>query len=288
MAAVPLLLPERIRLFGTRLTPGQRRVARYCLAEPESAGQLTAARIGRIVGVSESTVVRLATALAYEGFPELQEALQQTLKHAPGLEPRDGQREPRDVRTSLEVDQRNLAETAAQLDAADIQRAVELLARAPQLFVLGFRTSFSLAYLAAFLIRQVRSSVRLMGELTGTFPDDLADMHPGDVLLAFSFPRYVSRTVQAVEYAKSHGVATISLTDSLLSPTAQADVVLTVRHDSLGFFNSNVAATAVINSLVVELTTAAGGDSPEYRRRLVEVFYEWTEAGRPSAETSAT
>jgi DNA-binding MurR/RpiR family transcriptional regulator len=284
--AVALLLPERIRLFGARLTAGQRQVARFCLTQPEQAGQLTAARIGRSVGVSESTVVRLATALGYDGFPELQGAIRETLKHSPALRMPDGQPPTPELRASLVLDQRNLAETIAQISPPDLHRTVELLATAPQVFVLGFRTSFSLAYLAAFLIRQVRGGVRLMGELTGTYPDDLAELRPGDVLFAFSFPRYVGRTVQAVEYARSHGIVTVSLTDSLLSPIAQADVVLTVRHDSLAFFNSNVAATAVINSLVVELTRRVGGDSPEFRRRLVEVFYEWTQAGRSPREDS--
>src|SRR5437870_2753954 len=76
----PLLLPERIRLFQDRLSVGHRRVARFILSEPESASRLAAVRIGRLVGVSESTVVRLALRLGYDGFPEMQDAIRETLQ----------------------------------------------------------------------------------------------------------------------------------------------------------------------------------------------------------------
>ena len=277
-----LLLPERIRLYQNTLSPGHRRVARFFLSQPQAASELAAARIGQMVGVSESTVVRLALRLGYEGFPQLQEALRETLRARTGSTS-SAERHSQDSGTltaMLRSDTRNLAETIAAISHDELVRAVDLLSAANAIFVVGFRTSFSLAYLASFLMKQVHPQTRLLDDSGGTLPDDLVGLAEGDVLLAVSFPRYVRKTVQAVDYAVAHNVRTIAITDSFLSPIGIADVVLSVRHDTPSFFNSNVAATAIVNALVAELAERMGRVTPEYQRRLVEAFYEWAQPER--------
>lgn len=285
-----LLLPERIRLRQDSLSPGHRRVARFCLSQPQAASELAAARIGQMVGVSESTVVRLALRLGYEGFPDLQEALRETLR-ARTSSASLAERHSADSGTltaMLRSDTRNLAETIADLSHDELVRAVDLLSAANSIFVVGFRTSFSLAYLASFLMKQVHPQTRLLDDSGGTLPDDLVGLAEGDVLLAISFPRYVRKTVQAVDYAVAHNVRTIAITDSFLSPISIADVVLSVRHDTPSFFNSNIAATAVVNALVAELAERMGRVSPEYQRRLVETFYEWAQPERTTRSLPPT
>jgi DNA-binding MurR/RpiR family transcriptional regulator len=123
----------------------------------------------------------------------------------------------------------------------------------------------------------VHHSTVLLDDSGGALPEDLAAMRPGDALIAVSFPRYVRRTVQAVEFAAAQGVRTIALTDSFLSPISNVDVLLPVQHFSPSFFNSNVAATAVINALAAELAARSGPGSSVDRQALIESFYEMTE-----------
>jgi DNA-binding MurR/RpiR family transcriptional regulator len=278
--AGPLLLPERIRMNQDRLSPGQRRVARFCLSQPRSASELAAVRIGSMIGVSESTVVRLALRLGYSGFPELQHAISETLKPGAGDDgaPASASFPQRTASTTvaamLEADARNLGEIVARLDAADIGRAVDLLAETKTIFVVGFRTSFSVAYLASFLLHQIHPQTRLMGDTGGSLANDVAAMGPGDTVIAVAIPRYVRKTVDVVEYAINHGVRTIAITDSFLSPIATADIVFSVPHDTPSFFNSNVAATVVVNALVAEFAERTTGRSPRSQRHLVETFYE--------------
>ncbi|MBF6606073.1 MAG: MurR/RpiR family transcriptional regulator [Chloroflexi bacterium] len=278
--AGPLLLPERIRMNQDRLSPGQRRVARFCLSQPRSASELAAVRIGGMIGVSESTVVRLALRLGYVGFPELQQAIRETLKPGAGDDASAASTRQGATTTAamLEADSRNLAEIAARLDPADVGRAVDLLADTRTIYVVGFRTSFSVAYLASFLLQQIHPQTRLMDDSGGSLVNDVAAMGPGDTVVAIAFPRYVRKTIQVVEYAIAHGIRSIAITDSFLSPIATADIIFSVPHDTPSFFNSNVAATVVVNALVAEYADRTAGRSSRDQRHLVETFYEVVDA----------
>ncbi len=239
---------------------------------------MPAHRIGTAVGVSESTVVRLATRLGYDGFPDLQLAMQRSLDgEDPGrlLAPPTG-RTSETTASMLGNDTANLSALVTGLRGSEVIRAVDLLSQAETIYVIGFRTSFSLAFLASFLLKQVHRETRLVGDTGGDLPDDIAGLSAGDVLVAFSFPRYVRRTVAVADYAMSQGIATIAVTDSLLSPLARSTVVFPVSHDTSSFFNSNVAATALINVLVAEVC-ARVGSWPDYDGKLVESFYEMVE-----------
>ena len=278
MVVGPLLLPERIRVNQDRLSPGQHRVARFLLSQPRAASEMPAARIGSLIGVSESTVVRLAARLGYDGFPDLQLAIRESLK--PGQEsgvhaaPTSPQRMAAMAASMVQSDARNFSEITQQLDLAEISRAVDLLAESKTIYVIGFRTSFSLAYLASFMLQQVHPQTKLMDDSGGSLVNDVAAMAPGDAVVAIAFPRYVRKTVQVVEYAIAHGLRTIAITDSFLSPIATSDVVFSVPHDTPSFFNSNIAATVVVNALIAEFAERAAGRSPRSSRHLMEAFYE--------------
>jgi DNA-binding MurR/RpiR family transcriptional regulator len=282
-----LLFPERLRLAQDSLSRGQLRVARYLLSQPRQASHLAAVRIGQTVGVSESTVVRLALRLGYDGFPQMQDDIARSLAPDGIDDPRRSSARTRMIERALDAEMRNLEQTLEALDLAVVAEAVDLLQRAQTIYVVGFRTSFSLAYLASFLIRQTHPATVLLDDAGGTLPDDLAAMTERDVLIAVSFPRYVRRTVQAVEYARSRGVRTIAITDSFLSPISRADILVPVQHFSPSFFNSNVAATAIIDAIAAELADRIGPASSAERRALVEAFYETAEdPGAFRADTS--
>jgi DNA-binding MurR/RpiR family transcriptional regulator len=269
-----LLLPERIRLKHEQLSPGQRSVARFCLANPQAASELTAMRIAEQVGVSESTVVRFALRLGYDGFPHMQSAIRDSMEQRqPQVPaPRAGQDDDV-VANSLAGDHDALAESIRSLDTRDLSIAVDMLANAQKIFVAGFRTSFSLAHLAAFLLRQVHPSVVLLDDVGGVLDDDAEEMTSDDVLLVFSFPRYSPLARHVFDIAHGRGLDIITITDSVLSPFAAKGHCLFVRHDTPTFFNSNVAATAVVNAIVVALTARRDAEKPGFEQRLVDRFH---------------
>jgi DNA-binding MurR/RpiR family transcriptional regulator len=269
-----LLLPERIRLKHDQLSPGQRAVARFCLENPQAASELTAMRIAEQVGVSESTVVRFALRLGYDGFPHMQYAISDSVQQRqPQVPTRLPGHDEDVVANSLADDLDALGESIRSLDTRELSIAVEMLANARKIFVAGFRTSFSLAHLAAFLLRKVHPSVVLLDDMGGVLDDDAEDMTADDVLLVFSFPRYSPLARRVFDLAHGRGLDIIAITDSVLSPFTAKGHCLFVRHDTPAFFNSNVAATAVVNAIVVALTARRNAEEPGFEQRLADRFH---------------
>ena len=268
-------LPERIRRRSDELSAGQKKIARFCVTEPEKAGTLTALRIAEELRVSESTVVRFAVRMGYLGFPDMQAAIRRAAQRREALPIGDEPtRASSSIGQSLQHDLRLLRETIGAVDDDRLERAVEALDRAVTVHVVGFRTAFSLSYLADYHIRQVRSQVRLVGALGGTAQDDLAQIGPDDALLAFTFPVYDDRTIQVIEAAAAVGASCVVITDSALAPLPLGEIVhtITARHEGLSFFNSNVAAVALINVIVMRLVELRNEREPGFSRELNERF----------------
>lgn len=274
MRGPTLLLPERIRLKHEQLSPGQRAVARFCLASPQAASELTAMRIAEQVGVSESTVVRFALRLGYDGFPHMQSAIRDSIEERqPQVSSRRTGPDDDVVADSLVGDLDALAESIRSLDTRELSIAVEMLTNAQTIFVAGFRGSFSLAQLAAFLLGKVHPRVVLLDDAGGMLDDDAEKMTSDDALLVFSFPRYSPLARHVFDIAHGRGLVTITITDSVLSPFAARGHCLFVRHDTPTFFNSNVAATAVINAIIVALTARRDAEKPGFEQQLVNRFH---------------
>lgn len=266
-------LPERIRRRSDELSASQKKIARFCVTEPHKAGTLTALRIAEELRVSESTVVRFAVRMGYHGFPDMQSAIRSASE---GVESAtDGNPKSGGVfGPSLQHDLRLLRETIGIVDEERLGRAVAALDQAQTLHVVGFRTAFSLAYLADYHIRQVRPSVRLVGGIGGTYQDDMAQIGPADALLAFTFPVYDDRTIEVIEAAAGVTAHSVVITDSALAPLPLGEKVHTLiaRHEGLSFFNSNVAAVALINAIVMRMVDVRTEHEPRFSRDLNERF----------------
>lgn len=279
-------LPERIRRKKNQLSVSQQKVARYCLTSSQKAGTLSALRIAEELEVSESTVVRFAVKMGYRGFPDMQAAIRRAWEsreedaHPEAHGQIDGK-----AADSLRGDMSALQQTVASLDLGRFASAADALIKAQRIHVCGFRTSFALAFLAEFHIRQIHHSVRLIDGVGGTHVDDVALIAPGDALLAFTFPVYDHRTIETIERAVEVGAQTVVVTDSALAPLPIARHLhtLTVRHDSVTFFNSTVAATALLNALVVRLVELRTDAEPGFEERLTEQFQQKRSADRDRA-----
>jgi DNA-binding MurR/RpiR family transcriptional regulator len=253
---------ERLAAKYAQLTPSQRLVAEIIIREPARLAFLSSEEVASQAQVSDTTVVRLATRLGYRGYSDLQRALQTAITQE--MFPRDHLRRTlkdgnEDVVVSrlMEVDEISIRATRTELDPAMVQQAAERLYRAGRVAVLGLRSSFAVAYYLYLRLLEVRSNVALLGQTQGTLVEAVGDLGREDLLVAISFARYTSATVECARTAWREGVPVLAITDSPLSPlTSVATQVLLVRADDVP------AAAVSALSLCGALVVAAGRVDP--------------------------
>ncbi|MBQ7391645.1 MAG: MurR/RpiR family transcriptional regulator [Clostridia bacterium] len=258
---------------------GQRLIAAYILEHYDKAAYYTASRLGTIVGVSESTVVRFANELGYEGYPELQRALKklirsrltsfQRMEITNSLIGEDNV--PEKV---LASDIEKIRQTAAEIDHESFAAAVKNIVEAKNIYIIGVRSSSTLAGFLNHSLRMIFDNVRLVQTTSGSeMFEQIMQVGKGDVMIAISFPRYSSRIINAVEYAKGRGADIIALTDSKFSPiAAEADQLLLAYSDMASFMDSLVAPLSIINALVVAVARERETEVSERLRILEEVW----------------
>lgn len=258
---------------------GQRRIAAYILESYDKAAFLTAGVLGKTVQVSESTVVRFASQLGYDGYPEMQKALQEMVLHrltaAQRMEVGEKRIAQEDVLSSvLLADAERIRKTAEEIDTAQFQAAVETLLSARRVYVLGVRSSCSLASFLCYYLRYLFDDVRQLMHMSESEAfEALVRITPQDVLLGISFPRYCSATVRAMELARSRGARTIALTDCASSPIAcNADCLLLAGSGMVSLVDSMAAPMSVINALLVAVASRRKGETTQTFHKLEEIW----------------
>ena len=248
----------RLNQSGRRLSKGHRRIADYIMAHYDKAVFMTAARLGESVGVSESTVVRFATALGYEGYPQLQRSLQELVSHRLTANQRFEMSSDLDpgsaLSTVLKSDIQNLHNTLEELDPGLFEEAVNRLLAARSIYVVGQRSAAPLAQFLANYLHYMFDHVRLINGGAADGLEEIIQLRAEDVLIGISFPRYSARTLEVMRFARHCGAQVIALTDGPMSPLCEtADIILTARTDMPSFVDSLAAPLSVINALLVSL-----------------------------------
>ena len=261
---------------------GQRQIAEYIKAHYDRAAYMTASRFGQVVKVSESTVVRFANALGFEGYPEMQRALQELarthLTAAQRMNVADNLMDRKNVLDKVLLgDADKIKRTLEELDREAFEDAVEKIVQARNIYVIGSRSSASLAGFLNFNFRMMFDNVCPVEVSSGSeMFERLLPIGEQDVLIAISFPRYSNRTVRAVRYAHSRGADVVALTDSAQSPLAPyADQVLTARSDMASFVDSLVAPLSIINAMVAAVSMRRHDEVAARLRRLEEIWDEY-------------
>lgn len=243
-----------------RMSKGQKAIAAFILSDYDQAAYLTAASIGDTVGVSESTVVRFAMEMGFEGFPHFQKALKEELKvkmtavqrlHASGRLAGS-----EDILGSvLLADADRLRRASDSVDRGRFRQAVDIILAARRIFIVGVRSSAPLASFMDFYFKYIFDDVRLLNP-TGA-SDMLEQIMPasqGDVVIGISFPRYSKRTIDAMKYSRGAGAAVIAITDKDGTPVSQvSDCLLLAPSDMMSFVDSLTAPMSVITALIVAL-----------------------------------
>ena len=249
---------ERLNHSGRKLSKGHRRIAQYIVEHYDKAVFMTASRLGESVGVSESTVVRFAAVLGYEGYPQLQRALQELVSHRLTAVQRfemSSEIDPNAVlRTVLKSDMQNIRATVEELDNHAFEEGVKRILNAKEIYVIGLRSAAPLAQFLGYYLNYIFDRVHLVSSAATDVFEEIARISEADVVIGISFPRYSTRTVKAMCFARSCGAQVISITDGPMSPLHEvSDVCLNACTDMASFVDSLAAPMSVINALVVSL-----------------------------------
>ena len=261
---------------------GQRLIAEYIKEHYDRAAYMTASRLGSVVEVSESTVVRFANALGFEGYPEMQRALQELARtHLTAAQRMGVADDLMDRKTVLDKvllgDADKIRHTLEELDRSAFEAAVAKISAARNIYIIGSRSAASLAGFLTFNFRLMFDNVHHVEVSSGSeMFEQILTIGPEDVMIAISFPRYSNRTVRAAQYAHNRGADVVALTDSDQSPLATcANQVLTARSDMASFVDSLVAPLSIINAMVAAISMTRHDEVSARLRRLEEIWDEY-------------
>ena len=253
-------LMSRIRAAQKDLSRSQKVIAAYIMEHYDKAAFMTANRLGSVTGVSESTVVRFAVRLGYDGYPTLQSALQDMIRNrltaVQRLEVTSSKLSDQNIlQAVMNDDMEKIASTLASVDQEAFNAAVRDIIGASRIYILGMRSSAGLAGFLGFYFRLLFDDVRIISSGgANELYEQLFHVGEHDVVYGISFPRYSSSTVRALQFVKSRGARVVAVTDSALSPIARyADYALYARSDMASFVDSLVAPLSLFNALIIAI-----------------------------------
>lgn len=251
---------NRIKDNYKTFSKGQKRLADFILNNPDTAVFMTAAKLGQKAGISESTAVRFAAMLGYEGFPEfraaLEDAVMRRMTSLQRMEAANSELDRKKVLDSvLMSDMENIKNTLEICNREDFRNAVSTILNAGKVYVIGIRSCAMLAEFFAFYLRQIIDEVRLVSSNSvNEIFEQLVKINENDVVIGISFPRYSMRTLKALEFAASRNAKIISITDSVNSPmNTYSSCSLLAKSDMASIVDSLVAPLSLINALLVAL-----------------------------------
>ena len=251
-----LLLQSKAHTFSK----GQRAISKYITEAYDKAAFMTASKLGKTVGVSESTVVRFAVELGFDGYPSMQKAMQEMvlnrLTSVQRIEVANDRIGDQDVVSMvLQSDLEKLRQTGDILDRDSFQASVNSILKAKRIFILGVRSTAALANFLGHYLGYMFYDVNVVtASGTSEMFEKIVSVTSDDVVIAFSFPRYSTATVQGAKYCRNVGATVIGFTDSKLAPLAQhCDHLLLSKSDMVSLVDSLVAPMSVVNALIVAL-----------------------------------
>ncbi len=261
---------------------GQKLISHYILENYDKAAYMTASKLGSIVHVSESTVVRFAIELGFAGYPEFQHALQELVRtHLTSFQRMevtnhligDG-----DILSKVLLgDAEKIKHTLEEIDRSAFESAVDHIVGAKTIYVLGIRSSSTLAGFLAHGLGMIFDNVKFVQTTSGSeMFEQIMSIGEDDVMIAISFPRYSKRIIRAVNFAKHAGADVITMTDTASSPIAsQASQLLIAKSDMASFVDSLVAPLSIINALIVAVSLKKQEELTDRLRQLEKIWDEY-------------
>ena len=261
---------------------GQKRIAKYITEAYDKAAFMTANKLGKTVGVSESTVVRFAVDLGFDGYPSMQKAMREMvlnrLTSVQRIEVASDRYGDQDViSTVLHSDMEKLRRTGETVSRESFQASVNAILKAKRIYILGVRSVAPLANFLGYYLNYMFNNVHVIsGASAGEMFERIVGVTPEDVIIAFSFPRYSASTTKGARYCRSAGATVIGFTDSELSPLGQvSDYVLLAKSDMVSLVDSLVAPLSLVNALIVAVAAKREKELSQTLANLEKIWDEY-------------
>lgn len=245
---------------ASTFSKGQRLIAKYIRESYDKAAFMTANKLGKTVGVSESTVVRFAVDLGFDGYPSMQKAMQEMvlnrLTAVQRMEVANDRIGDQDVVSMvIQSDIEKLRQTGETVSREEFREAVNAILNAKRVFVIGVRSAAPLANFLGYYLNYMFNNVHIVTSSgTSEMFEKIVGVNSNDVVIAFSFPRYSSATAKTVEYCRTTGAQVIAITDNRESPVGMcSDHVICAKSDMVSLVDSLVAPLSVVNALIVAI-----------------------------------
>ena len=272
-------LIDRLNISGRKLSKGHQRIAEYIVQHYDKAVFMTAYSLGESVGVSESTVVRFAVALGYAGYPQLQRSLQELVRHRLTASQRfemSADISQKDIlQTVLKADMTNIRNTIDAIDVNAFSTATDLIQKARRIYIVGLRSAAPLAQFFGYYLNFIFDDVRVIASTSTDVFEAISRVGEFDVVVGISFPRYSTRTLEAMRFAKRSKARVVGITDGPMSPLYdEADICLSARTDMASFVDSLAAPLSVINALIVALGLQRKEELSKHFKQLEGIWSE--------------
>lgn len=248
----------KIENMRSRLSKGQKRIAEYIEEHYDKAAFMTASKLGETVGVSESTVVRFAVEIGYDGYPKLQKAMQELIKDkltsVQRIEVTSTRFGDENILESvLNQDIEKIKRTIDEISHEDFRAAVKAIVEAKNIYIFAVRSSSALANFLGYYFDLIFGNVRVVSTTSKIeIYEKLLHINENDVIIGISFPRYSKTAVEGMKFASDRKASVIAITDSMISPlVGPADHVLLASSDMASIVDSLVAPLSLINALIV-------------------------------------
>jgi len=279
---MPKDILQLIQSNMSSFSKGQKRIAAFIQESYDKAAFMTASKLGKTVNVSESTVVRFAAELGYDGYPAMQKALQEMIRNKltsiQRIEVSNDRIGDHDVLSMvMQSDIDKIRMTMEEIDRDEFSGAVDAIVNAKRIYILGVRSSAALGGFLGFYFNLIFDNVvQIQSNATSEMFEQLLRVGEGDVVIGISFPRYSRRTVQALRFARDRKAKVVAITDSSASPLATcSDHTLLAKSDMASFVDSLVAPLSLVNALIVAVSRKKKEDLSRTFENLEEIWEEY-------------
>ena len=261
---------------------GQKLIARYILESYDKAAFMTASKLGKTVNVSESTVVRFAVEIGYDGYPSMQRAMQDMIRNkltsVQRIEVARDRIGNQDIMNMVfQSDIEKIRMTQEEIDRDAFEASVEAILNAKRIYILGVRSSAVIAQFLGFYFNYMFDNVKLVDTSSASeMFEQIVRVGPGDVVIGISFPRYSARTIKALRFCHDTGATVVALTDTMQSPIAEmANHVLIAKSDMVSLVDTLVAPLSLCNALLVSIGSRKEAELSKTFTHLEEIWEEY-------------